>query len=587
MLRRINAIMSGLADACDETLTLHRVAARAARVLVDQFPGSAAVFFERDLRPDLVRAVAGADIPPAWHMRTMRVEDVPLIAEVVRRPTVVARGAVVRGARDASTLPQHAGRDSEALCAAIPGLGADPLHMLLFITPAEPGEAELRAVAVDSARLLLCATASLAAGGAARARTLSAIHHAKIEWQQVIDALPDITGLVDRRRWIVRISRALERWSIGDVRCALGSDLHDALHPNCRGADCGLRAAVETAWFELESRPASSVEVADGTLGRHVVLQLFAGASPRGAEGGGSAARVAFIVSDVTMLRRAEHALTEVNRTLEQRVADRTEQLTRANFALRAEVARRRDVERSLRGSQDELQALSERLMNAQEEERKRIARDLHDSVGQSLSAVKYTLERARVLLPREEIELAEEVLGTAVEWVKRVMEDVRCISMNLRPAQLDHLGAASAVHWLCRQWRDVYQTITVGTDIAVSDADIPQPLAISVFRAVQESLNNVARHSGASRVQVSIHLDEGTLRVVIQDDGDGFESLSLESPHATAAGRSGLRGLHERAEQTGGRCEVASAPGQGTRVQLEWPLAAAVALRPANTFLN
>jgi signal transduction histidine kinase len=230
---------------------------------------------------------------------------------------------------------------------------------------------------------------------------------------------------------------------------------------------------------------------------------------------------------------------------------------------------------------------LSERLMNAQEDERKRIAQDLHDSVGQSLSAIKYSLERARVLLPREEVELATEVIETAVRWVQRVMDDLRSISMNLRPAQLDDLGAASAIHWLCRQWHDVYQDVEVGTDIAVADGDIPSTLSISVFRAVQESLNNVARHSGAQRVQVSMRLEDGTLRVVVQDDGAGFAVGGDAPPAPDGSGVRGLRGLRERAEQTGGRCAIASAPGRGTRVQLEWPLAPGLAAREANACIN
>ena len=588
MAQRIIAIVSRMAEVCGSALTLRRGAAQAAHALVEQFPGSTVVFFERDPRADTVRAVVGVNIPGAWYMRAVHTADIPLIAEAVRRPGQVVRSAVVRGVRE--DVPPHTvdAHPTEALCAAIPDSSDDePLHLLMFITPATPGEEPTRELAMSTVRYLLGATASLAAGDASRAQMLSAIHHAKIEWQNVIDALPDIVGLVDRRRRIVRISRALERWSLGDVRFALGSDLHAALHPNCGGSGCPLHAAIESAWRDLSAETPTRFELPDATLGRHLSVELLAAPEPPTADASAQVARVAFIVSDVTTLRRAQRALTDLNQTLEKRVVERTEQLTIANGALRAEVARRHEVERSLRASQDELQALSERLMNAQEEERKRIAQDLHDSVGQSLSAIKYSVERARALLPRAELDVAEEVLETAVEWVKRLIDDVRCISMNLRPAQLDHLGAASAVQWLCRQWRDVYQNVEVGTDIAVSDSDIPQALSISVFRAVQESLNNVARHSGAQRVQVSIRLDDGTLKVVVQDDGTGFTAAGDALLRSEAIGPRGLRGLRERAERTGGRCDIASAPGRGTRVQLEWPLAAGLAAREANAWLN
>ena len=587
MMQRIIAIMSRMADASASAPTLRRMAAQAAQAFVEQFPGSAVIFFERDVRAETVRAVVGVNIPSAWNMRAVRIAEIPLIAEALRRPRQVARGGVVRGVRPDVPAAATSAQPDEVLCAALPDSTAEPLHLLMVITPALPGEARLRELAVETVRHLLGTGACLAAGDSARAQTLSAIHHAKVEWQNVIDALPDIVGLVDRRRRIVRISRALERWSLGDVRFALGSDLHAALHPNCGGAACALATAIDSAWRELETRESSTFEVPDAVLGRDLAVELLVAVEPAAGNAATPIPRVAFIVSDVTLLRQAQRELTDLNRTLEKRVADRTEQLTNANGALRAEVARRHEVERSLRASQDELQALSERLMNAQEEERKRIAQDLHDSVGQSLSAIKYSVERARALLPREELELAEDVLGTAVEWVKRVIDDVRCISMNLRPAQLDHLGAASAVQWLCRQWRDVYQNVEVGTDIAVSDSDIPQSLSISVFRAVQESLNNVARHSGAQRVQVSIRLDEGRLKVVVQDDGTGFSASSDAPVRNGSPGPRGLRGLRERAERTGGSCDIASAPGRGTRVQLEWPLAAGLAAREANAWLN
>jgi signal transduction histidine kinase len=104
------------------------------------------------------------------------------------------------------------------------------------------------------------------------------------------------------------------------------------------------------------------------------------------------------------------------------------------------------------------------------------------------------------------------------------------------------------------------------------------------VFRAVQESLNNVARHAGAQHVLVSIRIVNGVLRVAIRDDGIGFR---IDGENSPTAGTRGLRGLRERAERTGGCCQVSSAPGQGTTVELEWPVAAGQAAQLANARLN
>ncbi len=585
--QRIIDIVSRLAQACGSTLTLRSTAANAAQALAEQFPESMVVFFERDPGGDTVRAVVGVNVPAAWRMRAIHIADIPLIAEALRNPRRIVRGAVVGNLHEGTTVRPAGEAAHEVLCGALPDSRAEPIHLLLFVTKAIRGEESLREAAVETARCLLGASASIVAGDASRARTLSAIHHAKVEWEHAVDALPNIVGLLDKRRRIVRVSRALERWSLGEVRGALGADMHAAMHPACTRHDCALRLAIDAAWTQLAARGAASFEIEDVPLGRHVAVELLASVDSADAAAAGAAVRFAFSVSDVTSLRHAERALAEINQTLEHRVAERTEQLTATNRILRAEIVRRRDVEQTLRASQAELEALSEQLMNAQEDERKRIAQDLHDSVGQSLSAIKYSLERARVLLPREEVELAAEVIASAVRAVQLVMDDLRNISMNLRPAHLDDLGAASAVTWLCRQWHDVYNDVEVGTDIAVQDSDIPPALSISVFRAVQESLNNVARHSGAHRVQVSMRLEEGTLRVVVQDDGSGF-ALEADPAHtADGSGPRGVRGLRERAERTGGRCAIATAPGRGTRVQLEWPLAPGLAAREANACIN
>ncbi|MBV8464104.1 MAG: PAS domain-containing protein, partial [Acidimicrobiales bacterium] len=130
------------------------------------------------------------------------------------------------------------------------------------------------------------------------------------------------------------------------------------------------------------------------------------------------------------------------------------------------------------------LEAFAAQLLAGQEEERKRISQDLHDSVGQNLSAVKYSLERAALLLRREASEDAGAILDASVTRVRRVMDEVRSISMDLRPALLDHFGAASAVRDLCRDWQSVYRSISVETQIAVSDEDIPAELVTNVFRA-------------------------------------------------------------------------------------------------------
>jgi signal transduction histidine kinase len=359
------------------------------------------------------------------------------------------------------------------------------------------------------------------------------------------------------------------------------------LHPQCRNDGCDLSLLLANAFDRLSRAPTTSFELSDPVCDMDLVVALTITVNSPGASGAGGWKNAALIVSNVTSLRRAERELKLLNRALEQRVADRTARLTGINRALRDEIARRRIAEASLRDSKVELEALSDRLVTAQEEERKRIAQDLHDSVGQWMSAIKYSLERASLLAHRNETDQAVHVVDNAIERTQVVIDEVRAISMNLRPAALDDLGAVSAIRSFCRDWREVYNTVAVEADIAVSDKDIPPSIVTNVYRAVQESLNNVARHAQARRVQVSMRIADGKLVVKVRDDGVGFR---VDRDAREGRGRPtllGLRGLKERTERSGGCCKVTSTPGKGTTVRLEWPLAAGLAAWDANARLN
>ena len=247
----------------------------------------------------------------------------------------------------------------------------------------------------------------------------------------------------------------------------------------------------------------------------------------------------------------------------------RTQDLADANRDLRNEIIRREKAEVALRASRNELQALSEQLIGAQEGERKRIAVELHDSVGQSLSAVKYTLERGVAMLKQRRGNVAD-VFELAVNRIQETAESIRAISTNLRPRILDELGAASAVQWFCRDFAQIYPSLTVVAEVKVDDGHVPDRLATVVYRALQELLNNVAKHSKARQVQVSLSLEENVLVLQVRDNGVGLESASAESRRHG----SGLRNLRERAQMTGGEFSVTRAPRRGTLAQLSWKLA-------------
>ena len=416
--------------------------------------------------------------------------------------------------------------------------------------------------------------------GAARAQVLrdsgptsadagrqAAIEKAKLEWEGTADALAALVCLLGSDGRVIRANRVVEDWSLGSVSGVVGADPHTLIHTGCSGQRCTLAAFIRDALARVRhgsSRQFEHKEVVDARF-LHLVIRPLRRRHGVGVAHGDP--RAVLVVSDQSVLHRAQDALQKLNADLEQRVRLRTQGQADAIRNLRNEVIRREQAEIALRTSRNELLALSEQLIGAQEGERKRIAVELHDSVGQSLSAVKYTLERGVVMLREPRRGDATKVFELAVRRIQEAAESIRAISSNLRPRILDELGAASAVQWFCRDFAQTYPSLAVVTEVKVDDGHVPGRLATVVYRALQELLNNVAKHARARRVLVKLSLEDNVLMLQVRDNGVGLESASAEARRHG----SGLRNLRERAHMTGGEFNVTRAPGRGTLAQLSW----------------
>ena len=398
----------------------------------------------------------------------------------------------------------------------------------------------------------------------------SAIERAKLDWESTADALAELVCLLGLDGTIMRTNRAVEDWSLGTVAGVLGMHAHTVLHAGCTDSRCSVAGFLKHALGQIRRGTRRQFELQEeiGSRFLHLTVRPMR-RSPQAIAGRGEA-RAVLVVTDQSALYRARNELERLNSSLEERVRARTQALADANRDLRNEIIRREQAEVALRSSRNELVALSEQLMGAQESERKRIALELHDSVGQSLSAVKYTLERGMELLRQPRLGDPASVFELAVRRIQETAESIRSISMNLRPKLLDDLGAASAVQWFCRDFADFYPSLTIAIELGVGDSQVPDRLATTVYRSVQELLNNVAKHSGAKHVAVRLSLDENKLFLEVRDDGVGFAQATPDSRRHG----SGLRNLRERAQMTGGLFSITQAPGGGTLAQLNWPLA-------------
>lgn len=229
-------------------------------------------------------------------------------------------------------------------------------------------------------------------------------------------------------------------------------------------------------------------------------------------------------------------------------------------------------AEERLAQSENELRHLSAQLLRAQEDERKRLAQELHDGIGQSISAIKFVIETCLKRIresPNSEITRQLEML---LPMAQGTVEEVQRIAVDLRPFIIDDLGLVATLRWFLRQFQSTYSNIRLDSRIGLEEQEIPEALKIVIFRIAQEALNNVARHSRAKRVHVALRKRKGLIELLIKDNGVGIKSDSCASPSNLVKGF-GLSSMKERTELSGGTFRLETAASAGTSIRASWLL--------------
>lgn len=515
------------------------------------------------------------------------------------------------------------------------------------------------------------------------------IEIAKNEWEQTVDALPQLVFLLDANGKITRANRVIEDWSLAKVKRVGGRDCHAVLHPHCIEESCELRLRLKTELAYLSMHRHAQWEYFDKPLGREIRVSLRYLATEDQQNSYRIESYAALVLSDITLERRARDLLRSSNSDLQQKLWETAALLRQINNELEQQIAEhvkdkaalkesesryaclvdttltgiyilkdqvvvfcnRRFAEifgcsieqlcgvrladlfqfssesaspargtdplegmggatvvkvlhpdgrtiwlnRStakvvhkgqpailgnvvditelvvtqdrLKASKAELEALSIKFINVQEQERKRVANDLHDGIGQTLSGIKMAVENVM-----RGMELgrgtATEKLHDLLVKVQMGIDEVRRISMNLRPATLDQLGIVATINWFCRECAAELPHMEIKKEVEVIEEHIGEEVKATIFRILQEAFNNIAKHSQAKSAIVRLYLKNRLLRLSIEDDGKGM----VMNQGITSVYSLGLISMRERAECTGGTLNIFSQIGKGTKVEVTWP---------------
>ena len=348
-------------------------------------------------------------------------------------------------------------------------------------------------------------------------------------------------------------------WTFGELR---GRRMHDAVH--YKHADGSPFPAEECAGLKVLRLGKTLIAHEDVFIRKDgTCFDVVYSSSPL--REGGNITGVVVVFRDVTARKQAEEALRQAH----EQLADRAKQLQTLVDLRTAKLAKSNE---RLRHEMDEREALRRKLLHAQEEERRRIARELHDQMGQNLTALNVGLKS---LLDGQ----SRSGLGSRVQHLQELAtqtaRDLHRVAVELRPAALDDLGLVKAIRALIETWSTRYR---IDVDFEAGQykaAGVSSEIETILYRIIQEALNNVAKHSGATRVALVLRRTEEQVQAIIEDDGRGFDARR-RSQSGNGSGRLGLLGIQERLGIVGGDFKIESAPKRGATLFVRIPISKA-----------
>jgi len=373
--------------------------------------------------------------------------------------------------------------------------------------------------------------------------------------------------LLDDETRVLSVNRSLAGTSFDFISESVQHRVHEQLHPDCDG-QCRFSEMWKKAWASLRNKDSIEWELNDPTLSRLLRFNLSKSPAPANIGQDRRQRHTVLTITDVTKYRLEYETLVEQQQALIRLLMAqglKSENSGEQYFDEDGDTGNR-----LMAGYLKTEQSLSRQLVRAQEKERERIAAELHDGIVQTIGAVKYRIEDGVATIARQYPQLDLSVFDDAVAGIRGMFDEVRRISNHLSPSMLEDFGVHVALDWLCGEFRAESRNLKVDYDCHIDEGETPDFIKVAIYRVAQEALNNVAKHSSATRVSASLESSDGGVKLVITDNGCGFDPGQTPRAYDGKSGL-GLRSMRERVESTGGSFTLESAPQNGTVVCAQW----------------
>lgn len=384
---------------------------------------------------------------------------------------------------------------------------------------------------------------------------------------KVADGSLDAPLVTARNDEIGALTRAFNKMTEDLRRTTVSKDFYDSIIESMSdslivvGPDAKIRSVNQTTCAMLEYRE-------DELIGNDINVILPAGEPPFRPSDLEKLIKEATVADQETAY--ATRSGKRIPMHLSLSVLKNKDGKVEGAVCIAKDITERKQAEEILRKSERELHYLSSRLLTAQERERKRLSRELHDELGQSLMVLKLKLRSIREGLPPDQDTLREEC-DEGFEYINEITESVRRLSRDLSPAILEDLGLSAAIRWLAEAFSG-HGRIECSLDMMELENVFSQEEQIIIYRIIQECFTNIAKHAGATRVFLSIREEDGCALFKVEDNGRGFDVQAAFGKDPAKRGL-GLAALHERSRMLGGSVNISSRKGTGTRIIFSFPL--------------